>query len=373
MFCAPLQTAPKAFYAVSTSGCTYNLTLYTSLACPTTGAPTVTAITAPPAATAANCGYKGVDLSSLAVDMVASDEAGRQYVIHPCGAVSNYSLQYCTYPNNAGQQPKQYPSACEITGYCNPSALNTPNYHPHPLRHLHTACHIVSCAHPPLPVSCTVTLCRFFATDAFGYFQPSATTWYALSNGYAYSSHDSPRVTRAGPALTSRLLRRTGSITTFTFICNSTATTLARVQASARIFADPTQCQYIVQLQTSLACQSNGQLPALAPSSGFGGLGYDLGALTGYDIFSAEAGTYNGQFSYISFCITIWSTTTAQRPARSWTYAARGHGLCHLHGRQRRQLAVGHGDHPDAADLRPVVVQRAAPTCPFNLVADGRR
>ena len=109
-----------------------------------------------------------------------------------------------------------------------------------------------------------------------------------------------------------------GSITTFSFICNSTATTTALVQASARVFADPTQCQYIVQLQTSLACQStNNFLPS--PSSGFGGLGYDLGALTGYDMFAAESGNYNGQFSYISFCITILNGSST-----SWAYAARG-------------------------------------------------
>ena len=123
--CAPLQTAPQSFYSVAIAGCTYNFTLYTSLACPT-NTPAVTPITAPPAATSSSCGYGGVDLSSLAVDMNATDEAGRLYIVHPCGAISGISTQYCAYPNNAGQYPTQYPSACEVTGYCNPSAPHAP-------------------------------------------------------------------------------------------------------------------------------------------------------------------------------------------------------------------------------------------------------
>ena len=117
--CAPLQTRISTFYSVnpSPSTCTYTFTLYTSLACPA-GTTAPAAIAAPPAATATNCGYQGVSFASLAVDMNATDEAGRQYVVHPCGAVST-ATTFCSYPNNAAQQPQLYPSVCLTYTRCN--------------------------------------------------------------------------------------------------------------------------------------------------------------------------------------------------------------------------------------------------------------
>ena len=165
---------------------------------------------------------------------------------------------------------------------------------------------------------CSLLAVRFFATDAFGYWQPSSTSWYALSNGYAYSSV-TPLAEEGWTSASSTGSCASGSTTTFSFICNTTATTTQSVSSSARIFADPTQCQYIVQLQTALACQSTSNYAA-SPASGFGGLGYDLGALTGYDMFSAESGNYNGQFSNVSFCITMYNGTNPT----GWAYAARG-------------------------------------------------
>ena len=137
--CAPLQTAPVSFAAVVGGSCSYNLTLYTSLACTAAqlAAPAVTAVTPPPAATAATCGFNGVSFASLAVDINATDETGRTYVVHPCGAVSSVSTQYCSFPNNAQQLPSQYPSACEVTGYCNPSVEHN-NTQQHDT-HTHTA------------------------------------------------------------------------------------------------------------------------------------------------------------------------------------------------------------------------------------------
>ena len=178
---------------------------------------------------------------------------------HSCGAVSGTSTQYCSYPANSGQQPLVYPSACEVTGYCNP----------------------------------------FYAAESFGYFNPSASDfqWYALNNGFAYAQ--STPLSDEGWTSEQQGCPN-GALTTFTFICNSSATTVALTQSTARVFNYPTQCGYVVQLQTSLACSgSSNFLPT--PSSSFSGMGYDLSSLTGYDIYAAQSGVYNGQFSQISF------------------------------------------------------------------------
>ena len=237
------------------------------------------AVAAPPAASSSNCGFGGVDLSSLSVDINATDDAGRLYVVHPCGAVSGLSTQYCSYPANSGQQPSVYPSACEVTGYCNP----------------------------------------FYAADSFGYFNPSASDfgWYALTNGFAYSQL-TPVSDEGWTSETSGGCPG-GELTTFTFICNTTATSALLTQQSARVYNSPTQCGYIVQLQTSLACSGSSSFLPTPAGSSFSGMGYDLTPLTGYDIFSAQSGTYNGQFSTISFCVAIFNSSST-----SWQYAARG-------------------------------------------------
>ena len=123
--CAQLQTSPASFSSVSSNGCTYTMVLYTSLACTAANQAAPAPTAASPAATASNCQMNGVSFASLAVDMNATDEVGRTYVIHPCGAVTSVSAQYCSYPDNTQQQPNLYPSACEVTGYCNPSADNS--------------------------------------------------------------------------------------------------------------------------------------------------------------------------------------------------------------------------------------------------------
>ena len=166
-------------------------------------------------------------------------------------------------------------------------------------------------------------VCRYYGIDSFGYWQPSLANWYVLSNGYAYSLQ-TPVGEEGWTSQSYASSCPTGSTSTFTFICNSSATTVALTAASVRVFSDPTQCQYVVQLQTSLACQgSSAFLPAPTSPSQFGGLGYDLGLLTGYDIFSAESGVYNGQFSYVSFCATIYNGTGST----AWAYSARAAGL----------------------------------------------
>jgi hypothetical protein len=280
--CAPLQTHSTSFSSISNSGCTYTMTLYTSLACTTAQlASPPTAISPPPAATSTNCGYNGVSFASLAVDFNATDEAGRTYVVHPCGAVTSVSTQYCAYPSNAAQQPSVYVSVCEVTGYCNP----------------------------------------FYAEDGFSYFQPSSSSfnWYPLSNGFAYSINTTYNYEGWYSQPSSGC---TGGITssTFTFICNASASTVALTASTARIYAAPTSCQYIVQLQTSLACQgSQYWLAAPQTSPQFGGLGYDLSSLTGYDIFASQSGTFNGQFAQFSFCINMYNGSTT-----NWAYSARG-------------------------------------------------
>ena len=159
--CAPLQTQAVSFANVVAGGCSFNMTLYTSLACTAAqlATPGVTAIAAPPAPTASTCAYNGVSFASLAVDMNATDETGRTYVVHPCGAVSSVSTQYCSYPNNAQQQPNLYPSACEVTGYCNPSAHSLHTLHTLLTTHTPHIPHTLLTAHtphtPPTPaVSC---------------------------------------------------------------------------------------------------------------------------------------------------------------------------------------------------------------------------
>ena len=283
--CAPLQTNASVFstvaspgvppYTPSTTGCTLTFTLYTSLAClPANLTSPPTAIAPPPAATAANCGYQGISFTSLAVDMTATDEGGRTYVVHPCGAVSSVNTQFCSYPSNGQQQPNLYPSACEVSGYCNP----------------------------------------FYATDSFGYFSPSIGTWYALTNGFAYQ-----QTTPLNDEGWTSVSNGCASSTTYTFICNASATTVAATAASIRIFSDASQCQYIIQLQTSLACTGSAYfLPSPTQPAKFGGLGYDLSPLTGYDIFAAQTGVYVGSFSTISFCTSIFNGNT------TWSYSLRG-------------------------------------------------
>ena len=170
------------------------------------------------------------------------------------------------------------------------------------------------------PYAACVVL-SYYGIDSFGYYQPALANWYVLSNGYAYSL----RTPVGEEGWTSQSYAGScpsGSTSTFTFICNATATTVALTQQSTRVFSDPTQCQYVVQLPTSLACAgSSAFLPAPTGPAQFGGLGYDLQALTGYDIFSAEAGNYNGLFSTISFCASIYNGSSTQ-----WTYSARAAG-----------------------------------------------
>ena len=161
-----------------------------------------------------------------------------------------------------------------------------------------------------------------FAADSFGYFNPAAVTFYPLTNGYAYSAlepiGDEGWVSEVTSVQSTNL-----TSTTFVFICNASATTVALTAATAKVLADPTQSQYIVQLQTSLACQSSNLfLPKPASSTGFGGLGYDLTSLTGYDIFAQQTGSYVGSYtSYttLSFCVSIFNGG-----ASSWTYSLRG-------------------------------------------------
>ena len=83
--CAPLQTTPLNFASVTSSGsCNFTFTLYTSLACTSAQlAAPPTALAAPPAASSSNCGYGGVSFASLSVDINATDDAGRLYVVHP--------------------------------------------------------------------------------------------------------------------------------------------------------------------------------------------------------------------------------------------------------------------------------------------------
>lgn len=280
--CAPLQVRPTSFYSITNSGCTYTMTLYTSLACTSAQiASAPTAISPPPAATSSNCGYNGISFTSLAVDMNATDDSGHTYVIHPCGAVSSVSTQYCGYPSNAAQQPTIYVSVCEVTGYCNP----------------------------------------YYAEDGFSYFQPSSPSfnWYPLTNGFAYSINTTSNYEGWYSQPSSGCTAGSTS-TTFTFICNASATTVAATASTARIYAAPTYCQYIVQLQTSLACQgSQYWLAAPKTSPQFGGLGYDLSSLTGYDIFASQSGIFNGQVAQFSFCINMYNGSTS-----NWAYSARG-------------------------------------------------
>ena len=191
--------------------------------------------------------------------------------------MTSTSTQFCGYPANSGQQPSSYPSACEVTGYCNP----------------------------------------FYAAESFAYFNPSASdfTWYPLSNGFAYSQ--STPLSDEGWTSDQQGCPN-GALSTFTFICNASATTVALTQSTARVFNYPTQCGYVVQLQTSLACSgTSSYLPS--PTTSFGGMGYDLSSLTGYDIYAAQSGVYNGQFSQISFCISMFNASSP-----SWVYSARG-------------------------------------------------
>ena len=282
--CAPLQTAPVNFASVSVSGCSFTFTLYTAIACSAAqlAAPPA-AIAAPPAATATNCGYNSVSFASLSVDMNATDDSGRTFVIHPCGAVSSVSTRYCSYPNNAQQQPATYPSACEVTGYCNP----------------------------------------FYAEDSFGYFNSAVApiTWYALSNGFAYSQQ-TPLVQEGWISASSQAQCASNySQTTFAFICNAAANTTQLSALSAQVFSDPTQCQYLVQIQTSIACTGSAYfLPAPQNPPQFGGLGYDLSSLTGYDIFSASSGLNTGLFTQLSFCLTVFNGSQTS----AWSYSLRG-------------------------------------------------
>jgi hypothetical protein len=150
----------------------------------------------------------------------------------------------------------------------------------------------------------------FYGIDSGTYFSPTSSsyTWYPLYNGYAYS--ETTPTSDEGWTATSNC-GATGSLTTFTFICNTSATSVALTQSSARLFADPSQCAYIVQLQTSLACSNPSNfLPAPTSQPQFGGMGYDLSSLTGYDIMAAQSGTYNGLFAEFSFCLNIYSGTS---------------------------------------------------------------
>ena len=86
-----LQTTPLNFFSVSIVGsCNFTFTLYTSLACTSQVAPT--ALPAPPAASSSNCGFGGVSFASLAVDINATDDAGRTYVVHP-SANSHHTMR----------------------------------------------------------------------------------------------------------------------------------------------------------------------------------------------------------------------------------------------------------------------------------------
>ena len=238
-FCAPLQTAVETFYAVSVNGCNVTMTLYTSLAC-TSAAVAPTAVAAPPAATASTCGFNGVSFASLAVDITATDEAGRTYIVHPCGAVSAASTTYCSHPHNVAQQPDQYPSACEVTGYCNPSDHATPLHSAAEGAHKAYATHrrIGTFRFPSLILltCCALRMCCCIALlcSASTVWTRSAIISRPLPTGICSATATPTGLdtsTSAEGWTSSSSGCPGGSISTFTFICNQSATTTATTAA----------------------------------------------------------------------------------------------------------------------------------------------